>query len=190
MALSLSPEHRRGLVDLARSSIREGLEGRGPLAPELDGAPPALREPRGAFVTVNVDGELNGCIGAFEPVEPLLVVVPRVAWGAAFDDPRLPPLTGADYERATVKISALSDLEPLPAATEDEVAAALRPGVDGLLLRTRWRRGTLLPAMWDQLPDARDFVRTVLIKAGLSPFAWPLGVQAFRYIAEEFGDDG
>jgi len=189
MARSLSAEHRTRLLELARASIGEGLGGRGPLLPELDDVAPELKEPRGAFVTVKVDGDLNGCIGAIEPTEPLVVVVPRVAWGAAFDDPRLPALTADEFGRARLKISVLSPLEPLPAETEDAVVAALRPGVDGLLLRADWRRGTLLPAMWEALPDARHFVRTVLIKAGLAPEVWPAGAQAFCYTAEEFGED-
>ena len=65
MARSLSAEHRTRLLELARASIGEGLAGRGPLEPAVNEVAPELKEPRGAFVTVKVDGDLNGCIGFY-----------------------------------------------------------------------------------------------------------------------------
>ena len=173
------------LFELADLGIRSGLAGRpAPVVdpPSLD---PAVREPRGVFVTLEVAGELNGCIGTVEPVEPVGAAVPRLAWAAAFDDPRLPSLTAADYPHLEIKLSLMSPLEPLPAGSETEVLANLRPGVDGLVIRDGRATATFLPAVWAKVADPLTFLRQLEMKAGLRPGRWPAGMEAWRYQAAE-----
>jgi uncharacterized protein len=172
-----------GLADLG---VRAGLAGQP--HPEVDPAAllPALRRPSGAFVTLEVASQLNGCIGTIEPVEPLGVAAPRLAWAAAFADPRLPELTTADYPALEIKISVIGPLEPVPAPSEAELAAALRPGVDGLVIRGGAARATFLPAVWGKLPDPLDFLRHLEAKAGLRPGSWPPGMAAWRYVSAEY----
>lgn len=185
MGPSLSPEDLDTLFALADLGVRAGLAGRP--APTVDPSTlvPALREPAGVFVTLEVEGELNGCIGTVEPVEPLAAAVPRLAWAAAFADRRLPPLTAADYPSLDIKLSLMSPLTPVPAATEDDVLAILRPGVDGLVIRHGAGNATFLPAVWDKVPDPLAFLRQLEGKAGLRPGQWPRDVQAWRYTASE-----
>lgn len=173
------------LFALADLGVRAGLHGHRPPEADLASLAPALREPRGVFVTLEVDGELNGCIGTIEPDEPLGVAVPRLAWAAAFADPRLPQLSAADYPSLEIKLSLLSPLEPLPAGSEAELVAALRPGIDGVVIRGRGTQATFLPAVWPKLGDPLTFVRHLEDKAGLRPGHWPAGMQAWRYTAEE-----
>lgn len=174
------------LFALADLGVRAGLAGRP--HPEVDPAAllPALREPRGVFVTLEVDGALNGCIGTIQGVEPLGVAVPRLAWAAAFADPRLPPLTPDDYRSLEIKLSLVDPLEPVPATSEADVVAALRPGVDGLVIRRGRAQATFLPAVWLKVPDPLDFVRRLEAKADLRPGQWPAGMRAWRYTATEY----
>jgi AmmeMemoRadiSam system protein A len=185
MAPSPSPAAAEVLLDLAWASIRLGVAGNGPLVPTLTGAPDEVKEPGAAFVTVTVAGDLNGCIGTMDAVEPLGVAVPRLAWDAAFADPRLPRLTPEDLPHAGVKISVLGPLHPMPCASEDELCDALRPGLDGVLLVAGAHRATFLPAVWDTLPDPRDFVRHLQRKAGLPVGRWPADASCFRYEVAE-----
>lgn len=189
--IELAADDDARLLDLADASIRRGLDGRGPLPVDGDSGdlPPALRQHQGVFVTVLVDGELNGCVGTLFPVEPLAAAVARLAWDSAFSDPRLPRLTWRDYERSSVEISLLSPLEPLPPMTEDELLATLRPGVDGLLIRVHGLQATFLPVVWEKLPDPRDFLSQLQRKAGLAPGTWPPGAEAFRYTARKITAD-
>jgi len=173
------------LFVLADRAIRAGLEGHGrPQVEEAD-LPAALRRPRGAFVTLEVAGGLNGCIGALDPGDPLGVAVPRLAWEAAFADPRLPPLTLAGYDQLTVKLSLLGPLTPVPAGSEEDVVAAVRPGVDGLVIAAGAHQATFLPAVWDSLPDPHDFLRHLERKAGLVPGQWPPAMRVWRYTVAE-----
>ncbi|CAA9240381.1 MAG: hypothetical protein AVDCRST_MAG10-1741 [uncultured Acidimicrobiales bacterium] len=186
MEPSLSPEELDALFALADLGVRAGLAGHP--APRVDAAAlaPGLREPAGVFVTLEVAGDLNGCIGSVVPEAPLGAAVPRLAWAAAFDDPRLPPLTEAEYPSLEVKLSLISPLEPVPAETEAELAAHLRPGVDGVLIRSGAANATFLPAVWQKVSDPLSFLRHLQAKAGLRPGQWPRGMQAWRYTATEY----
>ena len=186
MEPSLSPEDVDALFALADLGVRAGLAGQP--APEV--APetllPALREPHGAFVTIEVDGQLNGCIGSIVAVEPLGVAVPQLAWKAAFADPRLPALTPAEYPSAEIKISVLTPLEPVPASSEAELLATLEVGRDGVLIRSGAANATFLPAMWDKLPGPLSFLRHLEAKAGLRPGHWPSDMEAWRYRSTDY----
>ena len=186
MGPSLSPEDVDALFALADLGVRAGLAGQP--APEVaqETLLPALREPQGAFVTIEVDGELNGCIGSIVGVEPLGVAVPQLAWKAAFADPRLPALTPAEYPSAEIKISVLTPLEPVPAGSEAELLANLEVGRDGVLIRGGAANATFLPAMWGKLPDPLTFLRHLEAKAGLRPGHWPSDMEAWCYRSTDY----
>ena len=186
MEPSLSPEDVDALFALADLGVRAGLTGQPPPEVAAETLLPALGEPRGAFVTIEVDGELNGCIGSIVAVEPLGVAVPQLAWKAAFADPRLPALTPAEYPSAEFKISVLSALEPVPASTEAELLANLEVGRDGVLIRSGAANATFLPAMWGKLPDPLTFLRHLEAKAGLRPGYWPSDMEAWRYQSTDY----
>ena len=65
------PNDAELLLDLADASVIAGLTGRPVPLPALDALPAALRREVGAFVTLTVEGALNGCIGNIEGAEPL-----------------------------------------------------------------------------------------------------------------------
>ena len=185
MAPSLSPDDLDAVFGLADLGVRAGLAGHPAPTVEPSTLAPALRERAGVFVTLEVAGELNGCIGTVEAVEPLGAAVPRLAWAAAFSDPRLPALTPADYPSLEIKLSLISPPTAVPSATEGEVLATLRPGVDGLLIRSGAANATFLPAVWDKVPHPLAFLRQLEAKAGLRPGQWPAGTRAWRYQAAE-----
>ena len=180
-----SPEELDALFALADLGVRTGLAGQP--APEIDPVTllPALREPAGVFVTLEVAGELNGCIGSVVPAEPLGATVPRLAFAAAFADPRLPALTEGDYESLEIKLSLIGPLIPVPATSEAQVLAHVRPGIDGLMIVYGAANATFLPAVWARVPDPLVFLRQLEIKAGLRPGRWPAGMRAWRYEAME-----
>ena len=190
MAPSLSSElsdaDGAALLNIAAQSIRRGLSGRGRLTVDVGSLSPRLAEHGAAFVTVRVNGALNGCIGSIDPVAPLGAAVARHAWDAAFSDPRLPRLQPEDYSHATIEVSVLSPLAPIPATSEAELLAALRPGDDGLVIAARGRRGLFLPVVWESLPDPRDFLHHLQDKAGLPPAWWPDDITAHRFSVQKF----
>jgi AmmeMemoRadiSam system protein A len=189
-ASALTDVDRRALLDVAADVIGDALTHRGSRVPAPNDFAPPLTEPGASFVTLERGEQLLGCIGSLMPVEPLVVDVARHALAAAFSDPRLPPVTGDDFEQMSIKISVLSAHEPVPASTYRELIEAVRPDVDGLVVEAGRRRATLLPSVWRHVAHAHEFVTVLWQKAGLEPEAWPPGITVSRYTAVEFGDPG
>ncbi len=184
---TLDLTEREILTEVARSTIEGGLDGEEPRV-DPSAHSPALQEPRASFVTLRKQGELRGCIGALEAERALVEDVARSAHGAAFRDPRFPPLRAEEFQELEIHISVLSPLELMPARSKDDLIASLRPKVDGLLLRQGTLRGTFLPSVWESLPDPRDFLRELERKAGLGPDAWSQPIECLRYTTQEWGD--
>ncbi len=173
------------LLDLADGVIVAGLDHRRPLVPDPSDMHSELHQRLGAFVTLTVRGELNGCIGSIEGDEPLGVAVARHAWSAAFADPRLPPLVRSDHAYLEIEVSVLSSLSTLPADSRTDLLEALRPGIDGLLIGAGSRRAVFLPSVWDQLPSSDVFVEHLFRKAGLASEVWPDDLRAHCFTAQK-----
>ena len=175
------------LLDIAEQAIVDGLRDRGPTVPAADELPHELRRAVGTFVTLNVRGELNGCIGSIETDDAVGVSVARHAWSAAFSDPRLPALRWLDYDHLDIEISLLSPLEPIASSSREALLDSVTPGVDGVLIATGSRRAVFLPSVWEQLPSPETFLAHLFLKAGLNPATWPHDLRAFGFTAEKFG---
>ncbi|WP_338114108.1 AmmeMemoRadiSam system protein A [Thiorhodococcus mannitoliphagus] len=179
-------EERAIILDVAAEAIAQGLEQRSPWVPDTSDYAETLRQPRASFVTLEMDADLRGCIGALEAYRPLVQDVAHNAFAAAFQDPRFPPLSSAEYPRLTIKVSVLTAPEPLAFASEAELLQQLRPGADGLILKDARHRGTFLPAVWEQLPDPIDFLAHLKRKAGLPMDYWSNDLEVLRYTTESF----
>ncbi|MDZ7749115.1 MAG: AmmeMemoRadiSam system protein A [Halofilum sp. (in: g-proteobacteria)] len=180
--------HADDLVAIAHAAIDHGLVHGAPPVLEVADHPPALRETRAAFVTLlDADGGLRGCIGSIEAQRPLAEDVSANAFAAAFRDPRFAPLTPVERPGLACRLSVLTPPEPLAFADERDLLARLEPGVDGVLIEAGEHRGTFLPAVWEQIPDAVTFWQTLKRKAGLAPDAFPADLVVYRYRAESIG---
>ncbi|MEZ4429358.1 MAG: AmmeMemoRadiSam system protein A [Nannocystaceae bacterium] len=179
---------RARLLALARASLEFGVTHGRPIDVDPDAWEPALRVIRATFVTLREGGALRGCIGTLEASQPLCADVAERAFEAGFSDPRFPPIAAPELPGLTVSISVLSPATPIPCATEAALLAALRPGIDGLILRAGYRRGTFLPSVWEQLPTPRQFLDQLKRKAGIAPYEWPPTLEASRYTAESFSE--
>jgi AmmeMemoRadiSam system protein A len=186
-AAELTSEHGKTLLEIARASIKKGLCGES-LKIDVDAMGPALQILGAAFVTLHVDGELRGCIGSLEAVQPLVVDVVQNAHEAAFRDPRFPALTWPEFERLTLHISVLTMPEPMDFDSEENLLQQLRPGVDGLILEEGHRRGTFLPSVWETLSDPREFFAHLKRKAGLPQDYWSDTLRVRRYRTIAFPD--
>lgn len=178
----MSTERGATLLALARSAIAEAL-GEPAAAP----APAAwLDEPGATFVTLTRAGELRGCIGTLIAERPLHEDVTANARAAAFRDPRFPSVTRQELAEVAVEVSLLSALEPLSFDSEQQLLSLLRPGIDGVLLEHGRQRGTFLPQVWEQLPEAKDFLAQLKRKAGLAADFWAREISVSRYTVRKW----
>lgn len=179
--VALDAAERAILLEVARAAIGDGLHGAEPRVADLDARTPALRAPAATFVTLQLHGALRGCIGTLDAVQPMVIDAAANAYAAAYRDPRFAPLTAPEFERVEIHISILNPPEPLSFTDEDDLIALLRPGIDGLILSERGRRGTFLPAVWESVPDAREFLSQLKVKAGLPATYWSDAIKVSRY---------
>jgi AmmeMemoRadiSam system protein A len=163
----LTQEQRRRLLQIARESIEAVFEGRR-LTIDQGTLDAELRRPSGAFVTLHDrGGDLRGCIGSIQPVEPLCEAVASNAVNAAFRDPRFDPLTPGELAETHLEISVMSPIVPVSSIEEIEV------GRDGLIIRKGSRAGLLLPQVATEYGwDRETFLAHTCTKAGLPRDAW------------------
>src|SRR5690348_15351290 len=137
MAGALSLGDGTLLAKLAAAAVGARLTGQAEGAltayTEKKPLPPAITQPGASFVTLERRGALRGCVGSLVATRPLFRDTMRNA-ERAMADPRRPPVTQADWPELDVKVSVLTDPEEMPAGSRAELVAALRPGVDGLIL--------------------------------------------------------
>ncbi len=186
-ALSLDAAARGLLLAVAWESIRHGLAVGAPWQPNPADYPDILRAPRAAFVTLHRRGALRGCIGHLEACQPLVLDVADNAFAAAFRDPRFGRLEPWELEDLDLDCSVLTPPRPLLFRDEPDLLRQLRPQVDGLILEDGWARGTFLPAVWESLPEPRQFLNELKRKAGLPASHWSATLKVSCYQTESFG---
>lgn len=180
----MTTSHGEQLPALARAAITASLEGAPAPFPAGEWGTPTA-----TFVTLTIAGRLRGCIGSLAPYRPLGEDVIANARAAAFHDPRFPPLTAEELSRVRIEVSVLSIPTPLPAESRQEALEALRPGVDGIVLRADGHSATYLPQVWEQLPRPQQFLDGLLVKAGLPAGYWGPEVRLARYTVEAFKEE-
>ena len=174
-----SSQERALLFDLAHESILSALEQR-----EIPLQPPTshLAEPRGAFTSLYLHGELRGCVGYVLPVGSVYRAVIDTARAAAFEDSRFFPVTLEEAGNLTIELSILSPPQPI-------LPDRIEVGRHGLLISMGGLRGLLLPQVatehhWDRI----TFLQQTCRKAGLPIDAWQKGATIEAFTAEVFGE--
>lgn len=186
MAPMSSTERGKALLEIAGDSILHGLHHGAPVPVDASALARELSEVRATFTTLKIEGRLRGCIGSLEAVRPVASDVAETAFGAAFRDPRFPPVTRVELDLIAIKVSVLSPMESLEATCDEELLAAVRPGIDGIFFDAGRLHATFLPAVWQTLPDPEDFLAQLKLKMGIPPDHWPEGMKVWRYTSEEF----
>ncbi len=109
----------------------------------------ALNQHQGAFVTLEKNGQLRGCIGSFKSDKPLYQVVIEMAISAAVNDPRFNPVIKDELNDLEYEISVLSPLRKVDSWKEIEI------GKHGVQIGQGNRGGVFLPQVatennWDK----------------------------------------
>ena len=165
------------LTALARQAIGQklGLPSKRPVQAAW------LSQPGASFVTLNLDGQLRGCIGSLSAYRALGKDVAANAVAAGFEDPRFGPVTLDEFQVIKLEVSVLSSAKPLAFTSGSDAIGQLKPGQDGIILSgPGGRRATFLPQVWQQLPEPETFITHLKMKAGLPVDLWD-GIELERY---------
>jgi AmmeMemoRadiSam system protein A len=181
MSEPLTLDEERACLKLARETLEHYFKtGKAMRSPLKSGR---LKEKRGAFVTLHVDGDLRGCIGYPLPVKPLDETIIEMALAAATQDTRFEPLQANELKKLKVEISVLGLPEPVADPNEVQV------GAHGIIVSKGFYKGLLLPQVpVEQGWDRETYLGHGCLKAGLPPEEWKKGAKLEVFTAQVFSE--
>ena len=186
LTFGLNDQEKKFLCDQAAyaidSGFADGSVGAAPKRPDKSPNSPLFRN-LGSFVTLTLKGRLRGCIGTIIAHEPLWLNVWNMARAAAFQDPRFPSLTAAEWSNCSFEISVLDQPELCPDPNQIKI------GRDGLILQYRGRTGVFLPQVpVEQHWNLEEYLENLCGKAGVPQGSWESPeAKLFWYQALVFG---
>lgn len=187
MTDQLTDGEKQTLLRVAREAMEHAV--RRNKLPPLDKSlfTPQLVENGASFVTLTLNSELRGCVGALEAYQSLIEDVREHAVAAALEDPRFHPVSESELNRIKLEVSRLSAPYPLEYSSSEDLRMKLRPHVDGVILKDEYRRATFLPQVWEKIPNTADFLDHLCAKMGVKRNLWQIKkLQVFIYQVEEF----
>ena len=164
MSFNLDESEKNLLKNIARDTLFEAVINGKKFEVDATELSQNLKTNVGAFVTLYKNKQLRGCIGIFEPNEPLYEVVRNMAISSAFHDTRFNPVSEDELEDIEIEISVLTPRKKISSLDDIDI------GRDGIYIQKGSRSGTYLPHVATQMGwDAEEFVSScALEKAGIS----------------------
>jgi AmmeMemoRadiSam system protein A len=187
MSDKLTDDEKNILLRIAREAMEYAVKGKALPPLDVQTLTPLLREVGASFVTLTIQDDLRGCIGALEAYQSLAEDVREHAVAAAQQDPRFPPVKESELNRIKLEISRLTAPQLLEYSSSEELLKKLRPHVDGVIIRDNHRRATFLPQVWEKIPDPAEFLGHLCQKMGVRAGHWrEAKLQVYVYQVEEF----
>lgn len=187
MSEMLTDGEKQTLLRLAREAMEFAVKGKALPPLDMQSLTATLREDGASFVTLTINDELRGCIGALEAYQPLAEDVREHAVAAALQDPRFPPVGETELNRIRLEVSRLTAPHPLEYSSSEDLLKKLRPHVDGVILKDDFRRATFLPQVWGKIPKPAEFLDHLCYKMGARSNLWrEAKLQVHVYQVEEF----
>lgn len=146
--------------------------------------PPVFDEVGACFVTLKKYGNLRGCIGSIIAHKALISDLIDNAQNAAFYDPRFEPVERNEVEDLTIDVSILSDPKQMIFKDEADLLDQIVPYKDGIIIQDGRYKAVYLPSVWEELPEKEIFLKSLKMKAGMSPNHFSPNFKAFRFETE------
>jgi AmmeMemoRadiSam system protein A len=177
----LNDSQKKFLLKLARDAITHYLNTGKHMKIKIDDS--AMKEKRGAFVTIKVNRNLRGCIGYPLPTDALSKTIIDAAIMAATKDYRFQPLTKEELSDTRIEISVLSLPQAIKKPSEIQI------GKHGIIVTRGMNKGLLLPQVpleWNW--DLKTYLRHGCLKAGLEEDAWKKDAEIQIFSAQVFSE--
>ncbi len=165
------------ILDLAKTVIESSFDKK----PSQHRYPQVLDEFGASFVTLEKNGRLRGCIGSLSAYQPLIIDIVHHASDAAFKDPRFQPVSQDEVKDLSIAISLLSHSTAIEFTSEEDLLDKIVPFEDGIIIQDGKLSAVYLPSVWEQLPDKKEFLKSLKIKAGMKPDYFSKTFKAFRF---------
>ena len=155
-----------------------------PTPSEFEEIPAVLEENGACFVTLEINGELRGCIGSIIAHQSLIEDLIKNAHNSAFSDPRFDPLRLDEFDNTSISISLLSAPVKMHFKDEADLLSKITPFVDGLIIKDDGYQAVYLPSVWEQLPVKTMFLSSLKLKAGMSTKHFSKTFEAYKFKTE------
>lgn len=166
--------------DFILKLCRDAIKNRN-LDPSTIEYPQVFAENGAAFVTLEKNDNLRGCIGSIIAHRPLIQDLVTNAKNSAYADPRFNPVEKNEIKDLKIAVSLLSTPKPMKFKDEQDLLNQIRQNVDGIIIKDGRYQAVYLPSVWEQIPDKRQFLNTLKMKAGMSPDHFSKTFEAYRF---------
>ena len=165
------------ILDLCRTSIKSQFD-----KEQIEIKFPQVFAQAGAsFVTLEKHNTLRGCIGSIIAHRSLIEDIVINAQNAAFNDPRFNPVAKDEIPDLQIAVSLLSTPKQMNFKDEEDLLNQIRPFQDGIIIKDGNYQAVYLPSVWEQLPDKKEFLNSLKMKAGLAPDHFSKTFEAYRF---------
>ncbi len=179
--VNISEAGQKKLLDVARKTLVAVTDGKA--VPEFRFDDAELQGRNGVFVTLNVKGELRGCIGNFAPETPLYETVAAQTRQSALRDPRFAPVRADEVKDIDIEISVLMPDKPIKDPLDWEL------GKHGIILERGFQKATFLPQVAEHFKTKEEMLAACCRKAGMLSSMWrDAGTTVRIYRAQVFGE--
>ena len=159
------------IVKMARNTVKKYLETNAKVIDNEFNS--KFTTKAGAFVTINEQNSLRGCIGYPLPIKKLSNAIIDAAIAASTEDPRFPPVNLDELDQIIFEVTVLSPPAEINVENYQDYLSMIKVGRDGLIIESGYKSGLLLP----QVPieykwNVKEFLEHTCEKAGLDKHAW------------------
>ena len=166
----LSEQDKQFLLKLARAVLEDK---------EVDSEdmPSSLAEKGATFISIYQENKLIHSIGSIIPVKEIfqdvldniLTIAPEIK-----------------EKNVIIEISVLSNFKKITGESEEELLSQIIHHKHGVIIEKKKRLATLLPFVWQQVQDKREFLNQICYKAQLEKDEWKKNADISIYETETF----
>jgi len=147
--LVITEQDKNQMFRLVKESIKEAIGKSNSILPGLEYTG-ILNQHLGVFVTLRNNGKLRGCIGRFNPKQPLYQTLKDVAISSATKDYRFDAVTKEELDEIDIEISILTPLKKIRSVDQIQL------GKHGIYIKNGLNSGTFLPQVALEMRWTKD----------------------------------
>ncbi len=165
------------VTDLSRTILKSQFDKK----PVTIHYPQVFDEAGACFITLEKGGKLRGCIGSIIAHRSLVADIVENTRNAAFNDYRFNPVEESEVKDLKISVSILTPPVKIEFEDEQDLLNKIVPKKDGIIIKDGKYQAVYLPSVWEELPDKKEFLNSLKIKAGLHEDYFSYSIQAFRF---------
>ena len=166
----LSEQDKQFLLKLARAVIEDKEV-------DIEDIPQSLTEKGATFISIYKEDKLVNSIGSITPTKEIFQDVL---------DNIIVLSQEIKEKEVKIEISLIKNIKKVTSETEEGLFSQIIPHRHGVTIEKNKRIATLLPFVWQQVHDKREFLNQICYKARLEKNEWKKNADIFIYETETF----